>query len=90
MPLWFDFSLLMLVWFFSIWFPPTSSAISYRWHTQRQLDKKRLVFKRAEKYVKEYRSQEKDLVRLKRQARKVGNFYVEPEPKLALVMRIRG
>ena len=48
------------------------------------------IFKRAEKYVKEYRDQEADLVRLKREARAKGGFYVEPEAKLMFVMRLRG
>jgi large subunit ribosomal protein L7e len=36
------------------------------------------------------RVQEADLVRLKREAKKSGGFYVEPESKLAFVTRIRG
>merc|ERR1711972_237041 len=48
------------------------------------------IFKRAEKYVKEYRLQERDELRLTREAKKAGNFYVAAEPKLAFVMRIRG
>merc|ERR1711950_62790 len=48
------------------------------------------IFKRAEKYVKEYRDQERDELRLKREARKAGNYHVPAEPKLAFVMRIRG
>ncbi len=51
---------------------------------------RRTIFKRAEKYVKEYRTAERDVVRLKRMARKAGNFYVPPEAKLAIVIRIRG
>ena len=51
---------------------------------------RREIFRRAEKYVKEYRIQERDLIRLKRQARKHGNFYVPDEPKVAFVMRLRG
>jgi len=51
---------------------------------------RKLVYKRAEKYVKEYRQKEKDLVRLKRQAKLHGDFYVPEEPKLAFVVRIRG
>lgn len=47
-------------------------------------------FKRAEQYVKEYRRQERDTIRLKRAARNKGNFYVPAEPKLAVVIRIRG
>lgn len=34
--------------------------------------------------------QEADLVRLRREAKKAGGFYVEPEAKVALVVRIRG
>merc|ERR1712216_206472 len=52
--------------------------------------KREEIFKRAEKYVKEYRDQEADLVRLKREARAKGGFYVEPENKLIFVMRLRG
>ena len=48
------------------------------------------VFKRAERYVKEYRQKERDEIRLKREARKCGNFYVPDEPKLAFVIRIKG
>merc|ERR1711970_1632969 len=53
-------------------------------------ERRKTIFKRAEKYVKEYRSQENDLVRLKRQAKKAGNIFVEDEAKLAFVVRIRG
>merc|ERR1712213_124134 len=52
--------------------------------------KKGIIFKRAEKYVREYKAKESDLLRLRRQAKKNGNYYVEPEPKLAFVLRIRG
>merc|ERR1712029_393923 len=41
-------------------------------------------------YVKEYRDRERDELRLTREAKKSGNFYVPSEPKLAFVMRIRG
>jgi 60S ribosomal protein uL30 len=55
-----------------------------------QTKKRQVIFKRAEKYLKEYRSKEKDEIRLKRQAKKHGNFYVPAEAKLAFVVRIRG
>lgn len=48
------------------------------------------IFKRAEKYVKQYRQKEKDSIRLQRQAKSNGNFYVPAEPKLAFVIRIKG
>merc|ERR1711884_392232 len=53
--------------------------------------KKRVeIFKRAEKYVKEYKNKERDEIRLKREAKKNNGYYVPAEPKLAFVMRIRG
>ena len=52
--------------------------------------KKEECFKRAEAYVKEYRSQEQQLVTMKRAARKAGTFYVPEEQKLVFVMRLRG
>jgi len=52
--------------------------------------KKQEIFKRAEKYLSEYRRYQKQEIALKRQAKRVGNFYVPAEPKLAFVVRIRG
>ena len=52
--------------------------------------KKAQMFKSAEKYVAEYRKMEKDLIRMRRVAKKNGNFFLEPEGKLAVVIRIRG
>ncbi|KAI9187943.1 60S ribosomal protein L7 [Blastocladiella emersonii ATCC 22665] len=53
--------------------------------------KKRVViFKRAEQYVREYRTAEREEIRLKRVARQAGNFHVSAEPKLAFVIRIKG
>ncbi|CAG0894337.1 unnamed protein product [Cyprideis torosa] len=57
---------------------------------RRTLTKKSVWFKRAEQYVREYRAKERDLIRLKRQAKRKDGFYVPPEPKLAFVVRIRG
>ena len=51
---------------------------------------RKLIYKRAEKYHKEYRQMYRREIRLGRSARKVGNFYVPAEPKLAFVIRIRG
>ena len=52
--------------------------------------KRRQIFKRAEKYVKEYRQKERDEIRLKREAKKCGNYFVPAEAKLAFVIRIKG
>jgi len=57
---------------------------------KKQQAKRGEIFKRAEKYVREYKKQEQDSVRLRRLARKTKNFYVPAMPKLALVIRIRG
>ncbi|KAJ7240113.1 hypothetical protein O6H91_Y439700 [Diphasiastrum complanatum] len=51
---------------------------------------RQVIFKRAEVYIKEYRQQELDLIRLKREAKLKGGFYVEPEAKILFVIRIRG
>jgi len=45
---------------------------------------------RALKNEAKYRHEEKKLVALRRDARKTGNFFVEPEAKLMFVMRITG
>jgi hypothetical protein len=52
--------------------------------------KQKEYFARGEKYAKEYLHEQRALIRLQRQARKVGNFYVPPQEKLAFVIRIRG
>ncbi|CAG8464954.1 6278_t:CDS:2 [Ambispora gerdemannii] len=54
------------------------------------LQKRKVIFKRAEKYVKEYRSEERNQIRLRRMAKASGNFYVPAEPKLVFVIRIKG
>lgn len=48
------------------------------------------MLKRAEQYVTEYRKSERDIVDAKRAAREVGDYFVEPQAKLAFVVRIRG
>merc|ERR1719228_2096687 len=53
-------------------------------------EKRRVIYKKAEQYVKEYRSKERDEIRLRRVAKRDGNFYVPAEAKLAFVIRIRG
>ncbi|XP_002166340.2 large ribosomal subunit protein uL30 isoform X1 [Hydra vulgaris] len=59
-------------------------------NTKRLRLKRKEIFKRAESYVKEYRTKERDEIRFKRIARKLGNFHVPAEAKLAFVIRIRG
>ncbi|XP_059838847.1 60S ribosomal protein L7 [Hypanus sabinus] len=52
--------------------------------------KRKLIYKRAESYHKEYRQMYRSEIRLARMARKANNYYVPAEPKLAFVIRIRG
>jgi len=53
-------------------------------------DNRREIFRRAESYVKKYRRQQRDLLRIKKMTKKQGNFYVPDEPRVAFVIRIRG
>jgi len=52
--------------------------------------KRKIIFKKAEQYIKEYRTNVRSLINLRREAKKKGNFFLEPEAKIALVVRIRG
>ncbi|MCJ1324797.1 60S ribosomal protein L7 [Thelotrema lepadinum] len=53
-------------------------------------DKRGVIFKRAESYVKEYREMEREKIRLSRVAKQEGSYFVPAESKLAFVMRIKG
>merc|ERR1712157_637996 len=52
--------------------------------------KRRAITKRATQYAKEYAQADKLNIARARQAKKNGNVYVQAEPKLAFVIRIRG
>merc|ERR1719183_1473497 len=47
-------------------------------------------YQRAAQYAREYKSNERELIRQRRQAKAVGNYFCEPEAKLMFVIRIRG
>jgi hypothetical protein len=53
-------------------------------------EKRIVAGKNAEKYANEYAVADKTLIDSKRAAKKSGNFFVEPEAKIAFVIRIRG
>ncbi|KAL8772344.1 MAG: hypothetical protein Q9209_002556 [Squamulea sp. 1 TL-2023] len=53
-------------------------------------EKRGVIFKRAESYVKEYRDAEREKVRLARLSKQNGSYYVPAEPKLIFVVRIKG
>ena len=57
---------------------------------KKQQQTRQEIFKRAEKYVREYKKKERDGIRLRRLARKTRNFYVPAQPNLAFVLRTRG
>lgn len=57
---------------------------------QESKQKRKVIFKRADQYVKEYISQEKEEVRLQREARKTGDFYVPAQAKVYFVVRLKG
>ncbi|KAL2340514.1 hypothetical protein Fmac_008454 [Flemingia macrophylla] len=57
---------------------------------KRRLQTRKLIFNRAKQYAKEYDQQQKELIRLKREAKLKGGFYVDPEAKLLFIIRIRG
>lgn len=57
---------------------------------KRTSEKRTVIFKRAEEYVKEYRQKERETIRLARVARSTGSFFVPDAPKLAFVIRIKG
>ncbi|XP_021744134.1 60S ribosomal protein L7-3-like [Chenopodium quinoa] len=57
---------------------------------KKRVQDRKLIFKRGEQYAKEYENQEKELIRLRREAKLMGGFYVEPEAKLLFIIRIRG
>lgn len=46
--------------------------------------------KNAERYAQEYAKAESDAIKARRDAKAAGNFYVEPQAKIAFVIRIRG
>lgn len=53
-------------------------------------EKRKTITANAEKYNKEYTSTQAALVDAKRKAKAEGNFFVEPEAKLAFAIRTRG
>ncbi|KLJ09546.1 60S ribosomal protein L7 [Blastomyces silverae] len=57
---------------------------------QANKEKRTVIFKRAESYVKEYRDAEREKIRLARLAKQQGNFEVPAEHKLVFVVRIKG
>ncbi|XP_077217071.1 large ribosomal subunit protein uL30y-like [Tasmannia lanceolata] len=58
---------------------------------QRSKENRKLVFKRAEQYIKEYRDRELDLIQMKHRGKKQrSSLSVNVESKLLFIIRIRG
>lgn len=53
-------------------------------------EKRKTIAENAEKYYKQYQESEQALIDAKRKARAAGNFFVEPEAKVAFAIRTRG
>ncbi|KAJ1650038.1 60S ribosomal protein L7 [Dispira simplex] len=51
---------------------------------------RKVIFKRAEQYAKEYAARERSEIAQRRVARATGTFYVPAEPKVVFVLRIKG
>jgi large subunit ribosomal protein L7e len=68
-----------------------AAALAHRKEKKAENSAKRAnALKNAEKYAAEYKNADLALIQAKRDAKKAGNFFVEPEAKIAFVMRIRG
>ncbi|CAI0391180.1 unnamed protein product [Linum tenue] len=65
----------------------TQAAVAQK---KKSAENRKIIFKRAEQYSKEYKDGERELIRLKREAKLKGGFYVSPEAKLLFIVRIRG
>ena len=51
---------------------------------------RKVAAENAEKYYNEYTKEENELIANKRDAKKNGSFFVEAEPKVAFIVRIKG
>ena len=53
-------------------------------------EKRKTITANAEKYYKGYKEEEQSLVDSKRKAKAAGNFFIQPEAKVAFAIRTRG
>ncbi|KAG2205257.1 hypothetical protein INT47_009522, partial [Mucor saturninus] len=67
-----------------------NTFLTYSYVLQAKLAKRRDLFKRAAKYDAEYKAAALNEIRLRRQAKAEGNYYVPAQEKLVFVVRIRG
>jgi len=55
-----------------------------------RLESRKVAYANAEKYHKEYQDSDDALIKAKRDAKANGSFFVEGEPKVAFIIRIKG
>jgi large subunit ribosomal protein L7e len=55
-----------------------------------RVEKRQLYVQRAEKYFHEYQKHDQDIIDSKRNSKKDGSIFVEPEAKVLLVVRTKG
>lgn len=53
-------------------------------------EQEQALIKRTEGYYKEYEEEKQTLIKMRREAKLGGNFFLEPEPKLIFLIRITG
>jgi large subunit ribosomal protein L7e len=52
--------------------------------------RRKVIFKKAQDYSNEYKAQENNEIRRRRQAKNSGNLYIPAEPKVLLAVRMKG
>ena len=67
----------------------TKAAVAKKMKVVRATKRKE-IFKKTEKYYKEYAAADLEQVRIRREAKANGNFYVPADARLAFVVRLRG
>jgi len=50
----------------------------------------KVIVRRAEKYINEYRAMRRSEIFMRRQAKDANNFFIPPQPKLLLIVRLAG
>ncbi|KAK6454105.1 60S large subunit ribosomal protein [Scheffersomyces xylosifermentans] len=53
-------------------------------------EKRKVIFERAAAYQKEYTDAERSVIKAKRDAKAAGSYYVDAQPKLVFIIRIKG
>lgn len=69
---------------------PIAGHVTDAFVVQANKEKRTVIFKRAEKYVQEYREAEREKIRLARVAKQNNSFHVPAENNLIFIVRIKG